>query len=59
MRHYDNLVIGSGPGGEGATVMLAKSGGKVALAEKFGDVGGGAERAESRLHRGGEPLFRR
>jgi NAD(P) transhydrogenase len=40
-RHYDGLVIGSGPGGEGAAMMLAKNGGKIGLVEKFGEIGGG------------------
>ena len=41
MRHYDSLVIGSGPGGEGAAMMLAKGGRKVAMVERYGEIGGG------------------
>ncbi len=41
MRHYDGIVIGSGPGGEGAAMMLAKSGKKIAMVEKYGEIGGG------------------
>lgn len=37
----DAIVIGSGPGGEGAAMQLAKSGKKVQLVEKYHQVGGG------------------
>ncbi|MDX1432845.1 MAG: Si-specific NAD(P)(+) transhydrogenase [Gammaproteobacteria bacterium] len=40
-HRYDAIVIGSGPGGEGAAMMLAKSGKNVALVERHGQVGGG------------------
>jgi NAD(P) transhydrogenase len=40
-NHYDAIVIGSGPGGEGAAMMLAKGGLKVAMLEKHGEIGGG------------------
>jgi NAD(P) transhydrogenase len=40
-RHYDCIVIGSGPGGEGAAMMLAKGGRKVAMVERYGEIGGG------------------
>lgn len=39
-KHYDTIVIGSGPGGEAAAMNLAKHGQKVAMVEKFGVVGG-------------------
>lgn len=39
-EHYDALVIGSGPGGEGAAMKLAKSGKQVAVIDAFGLVGG-------------------
>ncbi|MGD2082726.1 MAG: Si-specific NAD(P)(+) transhydrogenase [Chromatiales bacterium] len=39
--HFDALIIGSGPGGEGAAMKLAKSGRRVAVAEAFEQVGGG------------------
>ena len=39
--HYDAVIIGSGPGGEGAAMKLAKSGKRVALVEKHSLVGGG------------------
>ncbi len=38
---FDVLVVGSGPGGEGAAMQLAKGGKTVAMAESFGKVGGG------------------
>jgi NAD(P) transhydrogenase len=38
---FDVVVIGSGPGGEGAAIMAAKSGLKVAIIESFSEVGGG------------------
>ncbi len=40
-RHYDVVVIGSGPGGEGAAMTLAKSGRQVAVIERHTMVGGG------------------
>ncbi len=41
MEQYDLLVIGTGPGGEGAAMMAAKNGLSVAAVESFSDVGGG------------------
>ena len=40
-RDFDVVVIGSGPGGEGAAMQLAKGGKKVALVERHDLVGGG------------------
>ena len=40
-NHFDAIVIGSGPGGEGAAIMLAKSGKSVAIVEDHLLVGGG------------------
>ncbi len=40
-KHFDVIVIGSGPGGEGASIMLAKSGKSVAVIESHTLVGGG------------------
>jgi len=40
-RRYDALVIGSGPGGEGAAMTLAKGGHRVAVVERYTAVGGG------------------
>lgn len=37
---YDVIVIGSGPGGEGAAMQCAKNGKRVALIEKHHEVGG-------------------
>ncbi len=39
-KHYDTIVIGSGPGGEAAAMNLAKHGQKVAMVEKHRVVGG-------------------
>jgi len=41
VQQYDVIVIGSGPGGEGAAMTLSKHGKKVALIEKYDQVGGG------------------
>jgi len=38
---FDAIVIGSGPGGEGAAMKLAKGGLSVAVIEKYKDIGGG------------------
>jgi len=39
-RDYDVLVIGSGPGGEGAAMKCAKAGKRVGLIEAYFEVGG-------------------
>jgi NAD(P) transhydrogenase len=41
MEHYDVVVIGSGPAGEGAAMMLSKNHRRVAVVERYEDVGGG------------------
>jgi NAD(P) transhydrogenase len=41
-EQYDAIVIGSGPGGEGAAMGLAKAGKRVAVVEEFSQVGGNA-----------------
>ncbi len=41
MEHYDALVIGTGPAGEGAAMMLSKHQRKVAVIERSDSVGGG------------------
>lgn len=38
---YDAIIIGSGPGGEGAAMKLAKAGLRVAVVEKYERIGGG------------------
>jgi NAD(P) transhydrogenase len=40
-NHFDVIVIGSGPAGEGAAMGLAKAGLNVAIVEKESSVGGG------------------
>jgi NAD(P) transhydrogenase len=40
-NHFDAIVIGSGPGGEGAAMGLVKQGAKVAVIERYSNVGGG------------------
>jgi len=40
-QNYDFVVIGTGPGGEGAAMRAAKAGKKVAAIERFTQVGGG------------------
>jgi NAD(P) transhydrogenase len=39
--HYDVVVIGTGPGGEGAAMQAAKHGKKVAVVERYAKIGGG------------------
>ena len=38
---FDVIIIGTGPGGEGASMELAKKEKKVAIVERYKDVGGG------------------
>jgi len=40
-NHFDIVVIGSGPAGEGATMNAAKNKKKVAVVERYTEVGGG------------------
>ena len=40
-RHLDAVVIGSGPGGEGFAMQAAKNGKRVAVVERFREIGGG------------------
>jgi NAD(P) transhydrogenase len=40
--HFDVLIIGSGPGGEGAAMHLAKNGRRVAVIERYHRIGGSA-----------------
>lgn len=40
MEHYDLIVIGSGPAGEGAAMMGAKNHQRVAVIERHAEVGG-------------------
>lgn len=40
-QQYDFVVIGTGPGGEGAAMRAAKNGLRVAAVERFKSVGGG------------------
>jgi NAD(P) transhydrogenase len=40
-RHYDSIIIGTGPAGEGAAMALSKAGQSVAVIERYTDVSGG------------------
>ena len=39
--HFDVIVIGSGPGGEGAAMQAIKHGKRVAVVERYDKIGGG------------------
>jgi len=41
VKEFDAVVIGSGPGGEGATMQIAKAGQTVAVVERYNKMGGG------------------
>ena len=41
VEHFDTVVIGTGPGGEGAAMMAAKQHHKVAVIDRYTEVGGG------------------
>ncbi len=41
IENYDVIVIGAGPGGEGAAMQAVKAGKSVAVIEKHSEVGGG------------------
>ncbi len=38
---FDVIVIGTGPGGEGAAMQAAKGGKRVAVIERYSRIGGG------------------
>ena len=38
--HFDVVVIGSGPGGEGAAMQAVKQGKSVAVVERYRQIGG-------------------
>jgi NAD(P) transhydrogenase len=40
-QHFDILVIGSGPGGEGVAMQAVKHGKQFAVVERFDSIGGG------------------
>lgn len=40
-NHFDVIVIGTGPGGEGAAMQAAKEGKRVAIFERYSKIGGG------------------
>lgn len=40
-QHFDVVVIGTGPGGEGAAMQATKQGKKVAVVERYAKIGGG------------------
>ena len=41
MQKFDAVVIGTGPAGEGAAMMLSKNHRRVAVVERYAEVGGG------------------
>lgn len=40
-HRFDTIIVGTGPGGEGAAMRLAKAGKRVAVVERYVRVGGG------------------
>ncbi len=40
-QKFDAIVIGTGPGGEGAAMQLSKGGRSVAVIERYEKIGGG------------------
>ena len=40
-QEFDVVVIGTGPGGEGAAMQSAKGGSRVAVVESYDKIGGG------------------
>ncbi len=42
MKDYDVIIIGSGPSGEAASILLSKNGKRVLIVEKYKLVGGGS-----------------
>ncbi len=41
MNHFDVIVIGTGPGGEGAAMQACKEGKNVGVIERYSQIGGG------------------
>lgn len=41
MKHYDVVVLGAGPGGEGAAMTASKGGKSVAIVDRHEEIGGG------------------
>jgi NAD(P) transhydrogenase len=41
VKHYDIIVLGAGPGGEGAAMTAAKAGKKIAIVDRHDYIGGG------------------
>ncbi|HQX48549.1 MAG TPA: FAD-dependent oxidoreductase, partial [Planctomycetaceae bacterium] len=39
-KHFDVLVIGTGPGGEGASMEATKQGKRVGVVERMAQIGG-------------------
>lgn len=41
VKEFDAVVIGSGPGGEGASMQITKGGKNVGVVERYNKLGGG------------------
>jgi NAD(P) transhydrogenase len=56
-KHFDVIVIGAGPGGEGASMEATKQGKRVGVIERMSQIGGAVRIWERSPARRCEPPF--